>query len=176
MRIISGTHKGRHFNAPKNINVRPTTDLAKEALFNILANRIDFESIRVLDLYSGLGGISLEFASRGCTEVFSIDVNPRCTSFIKKTTENFGMKNIRVINSSSFSFLKNNKIPFDLIFADPPYDIAGTENIPNWVFENNNLTSNGLLIIEHPAGQNFMQTERLFEHRIYGRVNFSFFK
>lgn len=176
MRIISGTHKGRQIIAPKGINVRPTTDMAKEALFNILSNRIDFQNLRVLDIYAGLGGISLEFASRGCSEVVSVDVNFRCTSFIKKTAENFNLLNVRVINSSSYSFLKKNKKPFDLIFADPPYDIKGTDNIPCWVFENNNLTEDGLLIIEHPAGQSFELADRLFEHRIYGKVNYSFFK
>ena len=176
MRIISGTHKGRQIVAPKGINVRPTTDMAKEALFNILVNRIDFENLRILDIYAGLGGISFEFASRGCKEIVSVDVNPRCTTFIKQTAEKFKMKNIRTVNSSSFSFLKNNKTAFDLIFADPPYDIEGTENIPNWVFDNNNLNTNGLLIVEHPIGQNFTLADRLFEHRIYGRVNFSFFK
>lgn len=175
MRIISGTHKGRKIVVPKGFNLRPTTDKAKEALFNILANKVDFKLTRALDLYSGLGGITLELASRGCLEIISVDINPHCTDFIKNTAAKFNMQNVKTITSSAYGFLHNNKKSWNIIFADPPYDIQGTEKIPDWIFKNNNLTPGGILIIEHPAELTFEFVDRLIERRVYGRVNFSFF-
>ncbi|HRS54562.1 MAG TPA: RsmD family RNA methyltransferase [Bacteroidales bacterium] len=176
MRIISGAYKGRKINFPKNIKVRPTTDMAKEALFNILANKVNFENIRVLDLYAGTGGITFEFASRGCIEIVAVDINYQCISFINTFAKNLNMTNIKTINSSAYSYLVNNKKPFDVIFADPPYDIKSTDQLPAWVFNSNSLLKNGWLIIEHPASLIFNDYEHFVDRRTYGRVNFSFFR
>src|SRR4051812_11962941 len=130
MRIISGTHKGRAFHPPKNLPVRPTTDFGKEALFNMLNNRIEFKDVKALDLFSGTGSISYELASRGCTDITSVDASYNCCAFIKKTTQKFDFKFIRVVKSEVFKFLKGVSVEFDFIFADPPYELKETNEIP----------------------------------------------
>jgi 16S rRNA (guanine966-N2)-methyltransferase len=176
MRIISGSLKGRRINPPNNLPVRPTTDLAKESLFNILNNHIDFETINALDLFSGTGSISLELISRGCISVTSVDMNFKCTDFIKKTALAFNITNLHIIKTNVMNFLKFSSTAYDLIFADPPYDMQGINNIPDIIFEKNLLRENGLLIVEHSKDINFDNHKRLFEHRNYGKVNFSIFK
>lgn len=125
MRIIRGTHRGRKITAPANLPVRPTTDLAKESLFNILDNHVYFEDLKVLDLYSGTGSIAYEFASRESKLVVAVDINPKCVAFIQETSTRLAFDNLKVVRSSSIGFLNHCKDKFDLIFADPPYDLEG---------------------------------------------------
>lgn len=176
MRVISGTLKGRRFNPPANLPVRPTTDFAKESLFNILNNHIDFEEMNALDLFAGTGNISIELVSRGCITVTSVDVNFKCTDFIKKTAIAFNINNLQVIKSNVFSYLKFATKPYQLIFADPPYDLEGINKIPEIIFEKNLLAENGIMVIEHSRDTNFEQHPRFVEKRNYGKVNFSIFK
>lgn len=178
MRIISGTHKGRRINPPKNLTVRPTTDFAKEALFNILNNFIDFEGLKVLDLFCGTGNITFEFASRGSSDVTCVDDNYQSCEFIKKTISDFNMNQVRVIKSDVFSFLKKTANKYQLIFVDPPYEmeLEKFQLIPELVFSKNLLQPEGILIIEHGPKTDFSKHEHFIEHRKYGNVNFSFFK
>ena len=176
MRIIRGTHGGRKILTPANLPVRPTTDLAKESLFNILDNYIYFDDIEVLDLYAGTGSISFEFASRGSKAVVSVDINPRCARFIADTATKLGFKQLKVIRTSALGFLDHYHGKFDLIFADPPYDIEGLEEIPRLVYEKDLLRDKGFLIIEHDKSHDFNAFAGFFQHRNYGKVNFSFFR
>lgn len=175
MRIISGTHKGRQFHPPKNLPVRPTTDFAKESLFNILNNHFDFEEVKVADLFCGTGGITYEFLSRGSTDVIAVDDNFGCCSFVKKTIEAFSLPRTRVIRSDVFSFLKNNIETYDIIFADPPYDLDKIDQIPALVFEKNLIRENGWLVVEHGERTNLSAHPRFREVRKYGNVFFSIF-
>ena len=175
MRIISGTHKSRQFHIPDNLGIRPTTDFAKEALFNILQNRIDFEGMSALDLFGGSGSMSYEFASRGCSEIMCIEKNPKCSEFIKKTSREFKFENIKVTTMDVFRFLGLCSGTFDIIFADPPFKLENIERIPALVFEKNILKENGMLIVEHPVDVNFSSINQLQETREYGTVNFSIF-
>jgi 16S rRNA (guanine(966)-N(2))-methyltransferase RsmD len=177
VRIISGTHKGRRLNPPKNLPVRPTTDLARESLFNILNNYLDFTELDVLDLFAGTGSISFEFASREAASVTSVDMNYRCVSFIRKTAADLGFENIRVIRGDVFRFLqKPAGRSYDLIFSDAPYDLEGIGAIPDLIFEQGWLKKNARLIVEHPKGFDFTGHKYFKELRNYGKVNFSFFK
>lgn len=160
---------------PKNFKARPTTDRAKESLFNILANNIDFTEIKALDLFGGTGSISYEFASRECKEVTCVEINYKHYSFIKKTINDLGFKNIKVIKTNVFKFLDKSSEKYDLIFADPPYDLPEIETIPDIIFDNELLSKNGLFILEHSDNTSFSNHPRLKEHRNYGGVNFSIF-
>jgi 16S rRNA (guanine966-N2)-methyltransferase len=175
MRIISGTHKGRSFHPPKKLPVRPTTDFGKEALFNILNNRIYYESIKALDLFSGTGSISYELASRGCKDITAVDEDFGCCNFIRKTSAEFTFQGIRVIKSDAFKFLKNSDKSYDLIFADPPFELKKSLEIPEIVFNSGILNSAGLLIIEHPKELRFEATAGFLEKRNYSKINFSLF-
>ena len=176
MRIISGIHKGRRINPPKNIPVRPTTDFAKEGLFNILNNKIDFEEINVLDLFAGTGNISFEFVSRQSLSITSVDLNYRCTEFIKNTAKELHYENLRAIKANVLKFLTTAKNTYDLIFADPPYDMEEIEQIPELIFNNQLLSEEGIFILEHSRKFDFSDHPHFAEHRKYGNVNFSFFK
>lgn len=175
MRIVSGTHKGRIYNPPPNLPVRPTTDFAKESLFNIMNNYFDFSELRVLDLFSGTGSIAYEFASRGSGDITAVDGNFKCFSFIKQTADKFRFDSIKVIKSDVFAFLKTAKQPYDIIFADPPYDLETMVNIPGLVFENGLLKKGGWLIIEHSVNNDFSQHQRFWEKRVYSNTIFSIF-
>jgi len=175
VRIIGGDHKGRRIHAPAGLPVRPTTDMAKEALFNILHNYYDFEGIKVLDLFAGIGSISYEFASRDAAEVHSVEMNPRCVNFITETSRKLDLKNLFVIRANVFTYLKRSGKNFDIIFADPPYDLEGIETIPDLVFENDLLDKDGWLIVEHPSDIDFSEHPNLDQQRKYGKVNFSMF-
>jgi 16S rRNA (guanine(966)-N(2))-methyltransferase RsmD len=178
MRIISGTHKGRIVHAPTKLPVRPTTDFAKESIFNILNNHFDFEGLVILDLFSGTGNITYEFASRGSKSITSVDDNHNCCDFVKKTIANFKMENIRMYKSDVFSFLKKEEQVYDIIFADPPYEMDSEkfQSLPEFVFNKNMLKENGWLIIEHGERTIFKDHKHFVEHRKYGNVNFSIFK
>ena len=175
MRIVSGTHKGRTFTPPPNLPVRPTTDFAKESLFNILNNYFEFEDMRVLDLFSGTGSIAYEFASRGSKDITAVDGNFKCFSFIKATADKFKFDSIRVVKSDVFAFLRAAKQPYNLIFADPPYDMGSMVDIPTIVFENNLLKPGGWLIVEHSVDTDFSKHEKLWDQRKYSNTIFSIF-
>jgi len=174
MRIISGIHKGRRLTAPKKLPVRPTTDRSKEALFNIIQHQIEFSQITVLDLFSGTGSISYEFASRGVTQLTAVDKNKHCIQFILTTAESLAM-NIRIIQKDCFAYLEEDKSRYDLIFADPPYefDLKTYENII--ILALKRLSPQGQLIIEHFNKIDLSEFEMFASRRNYGSATFSFF-
>jgi len=176
MRIIGGVLKGLRLNPPKNLPVRPTTDLAKEALFNILQNQIEFDNINVLDLFSGTGNISMEFASRGAKQVIAIDRSIHCINYLKDAARQHKLEQIKTFKADVFKYLQMESDQYDLIFADPPYDLNQIPEIPKMIFEKNILTAGGLLIVEHQSMQNLSQHPAFVEHRKYGHSSFSFFK
>lgn len=176
MRIISGKQKGRIIDPPKNLRARPTTDFAKENLFNVISSIWDIEGLSVLDLFSGTGSISYEFASRGAASVISVEINGIHNNYIKNTAEKFGFHNIYAIKANSFLYLKSCLKKFDLIFADPPYDIEGIETIPELVFDNDLLNEGGWLIVEHSKNTDFSGHPYFVQKRSYGSVNFSIFE
>ena len=176
MRIVGGKHRGRNIVPPKNLRARPTTDFAKENLFNILANLVDFEELDVLDLFSGTGSISYEFASRGAKSVTSVEVNAVHHNFIRETAHKFGLDNLRPVKANAFLYLKNVAKQFDIIFSDAPYDLKGSEEIIELVFANNLLNDAGILIFEHSKGTDFSGHPRFSQVRHYGSVQFSFFE
>ncbi len=176
MRIVSGQYRGRTINPPKNFSARPTTDFAKEALFNIIAVNFDIEELDVLDLFSGTGGISFEFASRGCRSVDSVELSFAHHAFIKKTAQELRFNQMRCFKQNAFSFLASCKSTYDIIFADPPYDLEGVEKIHETVLARQLLKPDGWLILEHSKGKNFSDFEHFKEHRSYGSVNFSIFQ
>ena len=170
--LISGTHKGRRLLAPKNLPVRPTTDRAKEAIFNIVENRYLLKDKNVLDLFSGTGNIAYEFASRGCDDITAIDNNSNCIHYINSTANEFRF-NITTIKSDCYKYLENCKQQFNFIFVDPPYDYSQYEKIKSLIFENNLVKEEGCLIIEHD--KNTLFNDQNVELRKYGTVHFSIF-
>jgi 16S rRNA (guanine(966)-N(2))-methyltransferase RsmD len=176
MRIISGIYKGRKIHPPNNLPLRPTTDFAKEALFDILINLVDLESIRVLDLFAGTGSISYEFISRGCKSVTSLEKDPRCLSFIHRTCMEMKMVNLFPQKANVFTFLKQSLDTWDLVFADPPYDLPQLPDLPELVLSGELLVPGGLFILEHPKRYNFSESPRFDQQRNYGEVNFTFFR
>lgn len=175
MRIIGGRLNRRLIKPPSGLPVRPTTDKAKEALFNILNNYVDFEDLIVLDLFSGTGSIAFEFASRNAVEVFAVDNNSKCVRFIKEVKKQFDLDNLTVLKTDAIRFLKNVKTPFDIIFCDPPYDMNGIEVIPDIVMTNSLLPPEGLLILEHTDSVRMDDHPSFMFKRNYSKVHFSFF-
>ena len=177
MRIISGKLKGRRISAPKNLPVRPTTDMAKESLFNILNNHYYFDAISVIDLFSGTGNIAYEFASRGTQEIYAIDGNFGCVKFIHKTAQEFDLP-INPYKSDVFKFLNKTNLSADIIFADPPYNMEVEDflKIADIVFERSLLKEEGLLIIEHSKYMNLSSHEHYNYEKKYGGSTFSFFE
>ncbi len=175
MRIVSGTHRGRVIHPPKNLDVRPTTDFAKESIFNILNNYFELDGLKVLDLFCGTGNMSYEFASRGCGEITSVDASYACSEFVKRTATEFKMKAIKAVKSDAFAFLKRATTPYHIIFCDPPYDLENIKTIPELVFQNNLLKPQGWLIVEHGELTDLSKMEHFNQHRKYGNVNFSVF-
>lgn len=176
MRIIVGSHKGRVLHIPKNLPVRPTTDRAKEALFNIFRNLFEFEGKTVLDLFSGTGAIAFEFISRGCQQVWAVDQNRNCTEWIRKASKQFAMNNLSVQQTDSFKFIERSLHRFDIVFADPPYDMENIENLPDAVLNSAILKADGWLVVEHSRRIDFSEHPHFFDHRKYGKVNFTFFQ
>jgi len=176
MRIISGTYRSRKLHPPGNLPVRPTTDFAKEALFNVLNNIVDYESLKVLDLFAGTGNISFEFISRGCRSVTSLDNHPRCIGFIHKTGVEFDMPNLFTVKANAMTFVRQSLESWDLIFADPPYDLPQLPDLPELVLSGTLLEPGGLFILEHPKKYSFDEMPGFEQHRKYGEVNFSFFR
>jgi 16S rRNA (guanine966-N2)-methyltransferase len=176
LRIISGKYKGRRINPPAGFKARPTTDYARESLFNILTNRIDFESVDVLDLFSGTGSISYEFASRGALNVHLIEKDHRNIAFIRKMKEEMNLESIKAIHIDVKAYLKACSYKYDLIFADPPYELPWLPDLPDLVMNAGILKDDGVFVLEHPKDHSFSAHKFFFEHRNYGSVNFSFFR
>ncbi|WP_264554234.1 RsmD family RNA methyltransferase [Flavobacterium sp. N2038] len=177
MRIISGKHKGRRIFPPKNLPVRPTTDMSKEALFNVLNNHFSFDSLKVLDLFSGTGNISFEFASRGSAPITSVDGDFGCVKFIKQVSSEYDF-DIAATKSDVFKFLENCKTTYDIIFADPPYglDQATFEKIVLTVFERDLLEDDGMMIIEHSKYTKLDHLSNFSFQKSYGGSYFTFFE
>lgn len=176
MRIISGTLKGRNIVAPKNFKLRPTTDLAKESLFNILNNSIDFEESSLLDLFAGIGSISLECASRGMTDIVCVERNAQHAQFIKKTAQDFKLEGFTVLCNDVRDFLKIAYRSFDIIFADPPYDLPWIAQLPEYIFNSQAVHNETIVIIEHPAEVSYAEHPYYSHTKNYGKVHFSWFE
>jgi 16S rRNA (guanine966-N2)-methyltransferase len=176
LRIIGGKYRGRRIEPPSNFKARPTTDFAREGLFNILNNRVDFETITVLDLFSGTGSISYEFASRGAANVHLVDKDKNHIAGIRRIIKDMGIENIRPIHIDVKAYLKTCSIKYDVVFADPPYDLSWLNELPDLVSQSGVIKEDGFFILEHPRGSSFAGHDLFFEHRNYGGVNFSFFK
>ncbi len=177
MRIISGQHKGRRITAPKNLPVRPTTDLSKESLFNVLNNHFNLHELKVLDLFSGTGNISYEFASRGAGPIVSVDGDFGCVNFIKKTAKELDL-DITPLKSDVVKFLEKHKATYDLVFADPPYEftLEKFESIVQLIFTNNILDPEGMLVVEHSKYTNLKHLDNYSFQKNYGGSVFSFFE
>jgi 16S rRNA (guanine966-N2)-methyltransferase len=175
LRIISGTYRSKRIAVPASFRARPTTDTAKEGLFNILANYFDFEELTVLDLFAGTGSISLEFASRGARSVELVEIEKSYTDFIQKTLNRLGVEQVRVIRSDAPGFIRNTAGTYDIIFADPPYTMNGIDRLPAEIFEHELLSDDGWFILEHSREHDFSGHPSFFDRRRYGSVYFSFF-
>lgn len=175
MRIVGGKLKSIQLLAPAKLPVRPTTDKAKEALFNILLNRYDFDECDILDLFSGTGSISIEFASRDAKSIISVDKHPGCVAWLKSVKEKYNLDAIEVKRDDTFKYLEQKTQQFDIIFADPPYDIPNIPMIPQLVAQNGLLKENGVLVVEHPSMLKLDQQPGFVETRKYGYSSFSFF-
>ena len=177
MRIISGKYKGRRIMPPKNLPVRPTTDMSKEALFNVLNNHFNFSELKILELFAGTGSISYEFASRGCTPILCVDGDMGCVNFIKKTAKEFDF-DITALKSDVFKFLEKHKGNYDIIFADPPYGMNQKEfeKIVELIFENELLDEEGMLVVEHSKYTKLDQMSNFSFQKNYGGSVFSFFE
>jgi 16S rRNA (guanine966-N2)-methyltransferase len=175
LRIIGGKYRGRRIVPTPGFKARPTTDFARESLFNILNNHIDFEEVKVLDLFAGTGSISYEFASRGAAEVHLIEKDPKHIAGIRRIIKDIGFHNIRPVHIDVRAYLKICTINYDIVFADPPYDLPWLKEIPDLVLGSGILSEEGFFILEHPRNMKFTDHKLFFEHRNYGGVNFSFF-
>ncbi|MBO7644060.1 MAG: RsmD family RNA methyltransferase [Bacteroidales bacterium] len=176
MRIIGGRLKGLAINPPMGYSARPTTDFAREGLFNILGNEYEFEDLKVLDLFGGTGAIAFEFASRGAAHVWSIEMNRDNARFIRSEAARLGLKNVTAVHSNVFDFLPICKEKFDIIFADPPYALEGLDTIPDKVLSQGILYPERYFILEHGGEYSFKDHPAFVKERCYGRVHFSFFE
>ena len=178
MRIITGKYKGRHFEIPRSFKARPTTDFAKENIFNVLTAYVDFEGATALDLFSGTGSIALELVSRGCGQVVSVELDRDHHRFIRQCADKLGLESssLQCIRGDVFRFLKSCRQQFDLIFADPPYALKELPTIPDLVMEKNIMTPGGVFVFEHGKDHEFSSHPCFVEHRSYGSVNFSLFR
>ena len=176
MRIISGIYGGRRLSPPKNITARPTTDFAKESLFNLLNNRMDLEGIDMLDLFAGTGGIGIECISRGAREVTAVEIAHVQQNWIISCCKQLGIRNLSVIRGDVFKFLSACRTKYDLIFADPPYALEELPTLPDVILARDILKENGWLVIEHGKDTDFTSQPRHIETRTYGSVHFSFFQ
>jgi len=176
MRIVGGDFSGRRFSPPANIPARPTTEVAREALFNILSNLIDLEDIVTLELFGGTGSISYELASRGAKELTLIERDPTSIDFIKKTAKALDIADkLHVLRGDVFKFLKQNTEQYDLIFADPPYALINMDDLPRLVFEHNMLRPNGIFVLEHTTRNHYQQHPNFLRMKNYGTTIFTFF-
>ncbi len=176
MRIIGGKLKGKTILPPAGYKARPTTDFAREALFNILDNEYEFDDLKVLDLFGGTGAVSYEFASRGVGRVYCVEMSRENASFIKTESSRLGLGNVTMVRDNVFDFLNVCHEKFDIVFADPPYAIEGLETIPDKIFEKDILHPDCYFILEHGPGHDFSSHPHFFKQRSYGKVHFTFFK
>ena len=176
MRIITGLYKGRHFEIPRSFKARPTTDFAKENIFNVINGYVDLEGTTALDLFSGTGSISLELLSRGCSSVVSVEADRDHARFISQCMKKLGTDANILIRGDVFRFLKSCHQQFDFIFADPPYALDNLATIPSLIFEHELLKPDGVFVLEHGKNYDFSEEPHFVEHRSYGSVNFSLFK
>jgi len=177
MRIIGGRLKGKSVNPPMGYKARPTTDFAKEGLFNTLVNEFDFEEIKVLDLFGGTGSISFEFASRGCSDIVCVEMNAQNSAFISRSAASLGIaSNIQIVHHNVFDFIPLCHRQFDIVFADPPYALEGLDSIPDKIFEKDIVLPGGYLILEHPADYSFEGHPYFRKEKKYGNVHFSYFR
>ena len=175
MRIISGKYKGRIINPPRNLRARPTTDFAKENLFNVLAGMVDIEECDVLDLFAGTGSVSYEFASRGARSITSVEINAVHYNFIRRAAAELGFSNLYPVKANVFLYLKSTPKQFDMIFSDAPYDLPGSEEVVGLVFSRGLLREGGVLVFEHSKDMDFSAHAHFKQLRSYGSVQFSFF-
>lgn len=176
MRIISGKYKGRSIDPPRNLRARPTTDFAKENLFNVLGNYVDFETCDVLDLFAGTGSISYEFASRGARSITAVEINSVHHRFIRQTAAELGFENFYPVKANVFRYLSSCSKQFDVIFSDAPYDLEGSEKVVELVLDGDLLREDGILVFEHSKKMDFSKHNFFWQSRSYGSVQFSFFK
>ena len=176
MRIITGIYKGRRFDIPRTFKARPTTDFAKENIFNVINGYVDFDDALALDLFAGTGSISLELLSRGCSQVVSVEKDRDHARFITECLKKIDTENDLLIKGDVFRFLKSCHQKFDIIFADPPYALPELPTIPDIIFQNELLKDGGILIFEHGKGNDFSDNPHFLEHRAYGSVNFTLFR
>ena len=175
MRIVSGKYKSRRFDVPRSFKARPTTDFAKENLFNILSNRIDWEETIALDLFSGTGSIAFELLSRGCPEVVCVENDAAHYAFIKKVKAMLNDEHLITIKADAFRFIETCNRSFDFVFADPPFALTELAQIPELIFKHNLIKPGGLLVLEHPKDYDFSALQEFEQQRVYGAVNFSVF-
>jgi 16S rRNA (guanine966-N2)-methyltransferase len=175
LRVVSGKYRGKKIVFPKKFPSRPTTDFAKEALFNILQNKLDWESTSVLDLFAGTGNISAEFLSRGAESVLSVEKHPGVVKHLRKVQEEFEDENWTIQRNEAFNFIETSKNKFDVIFADPPFGMKDLDRFVDKLLEGDHLKEDGMFILEHGKENDFSKHPRLDNTRNYGGVNFSFF-
>ena len=176
MRIITGRYKGRHFDIPRSFKARPTTDFAKENLFNVLNGYLDFENATALDLFSGTGSITLELLSRGCAQVVSVEADRDHARFIRQCIDKIGADNHTLVQGDVFRFVKGSRQQFQFIFADPPYQLETLPDLPDLILSKGILAPDGVFCFEHGKNYDFSAHPRFVEHRNYGSVNFTLFK
>ena len=176
MRVITGKYKSRRFEVPRSFKARPTTDFAKESLFNLLTNRMDFEDVDMLDLFAGTGGIGIEFISRGAREVTAVEMAHTQQNLIISCCKQLGIRNLHLIRGDVFKFVKACHVQYDFIYADPPYDLPQLATLPDLIFEQEILKEEGYFVLEHSKNNDFSTHPRFLEMRNYGSVHFSFFK
>ena len=177
MRIITGKYKGRHFDIPRSFKARPTTDFAKENIFNVLTQYIDFEGTEALDLFSGTGSITLELLSRGCSHIVSVELDRDHHRFIQQCLQKLGdAEEVIPLRGDVFRYIKSCKQQYDFIFADPPYALKELPTIPSLIFERGLLKDDGVFVFEHGKDHDFSDDPHFVEHRSYGSVNFSIFR
>jgi 16S rRNA (guanine966-N2)-methyltransferase len=177
MRVISGKFRGRSLLVPGQFKGRPTTDFGREGLFNVLQNQVQWEELRILELFAGTGSFGVECASRGARDITSVEIHSLHTTWIRKNHELFEMQGARVIQLDAFKFLKNGMTEkFDLIFADPPFDQPGIEQLPQLIQEGGWLRHGGLFVLEHATLRKFDDALGFIKSKKYANVNFSFFE
>ena len=175
MRIIGGKYGRRRFDVPTNITARPTTDFARENIFNVLSNLTDFERLQALDLFAGTGAVSFEFLSRGCASVTAVEKAATQQKFISKVAQTLGDKNLTLVRGDALKFIASSPKAYDIIFADPPYDMEGFADIPEAILSSGLVKPGSIVVVEHNKKHDFSSLPGFREHRAYGSVNFSIF-
>ena len=175
MRIIGGRLRGKSIVPPAGYKARPTTDFAREGLFNVLDNEYDFNDLTVLDLFGGTGAVSYEFASRGAGRIYCVEMLARNAEFIRRQSRSLGLENVTVVHHNVFDFLEICKVRFDIIFADPPYALEGIDTFPQRIMSKDLLYPGCYFILEHSGDYSFVTQEGFVKEKRYGNVHFSFF-